>query len=122
MSATIASSCSSRTYLTANSELLLPLTPSAAGQIHPHGQFVPELVAAQAARTPCATALATGGDVITYGELEKRANQLAHCLMGLGVGRETIVALCLNRSPESIVCSLAVLKAGGAYLPLDPNY
>ena len=83
---------------------------------------VPKLVAGQAAATPNALALAAGTDRITYRELDERANQLAHYLTGLGVGRETIVALCLKRSLESVTCALAVLKAGGAYLPLDPAY
>src|SRR6185503_5482565 len=58
---------------------------------------------------------------MTYGELEQHANQLANYLINLGVGRETIVAISLERSFESIISALAVLKAGGAYLPLDPN-
>src|SRR5207244_4318585 len=49
-------------------------------------------------------------------------NQLAHQLLALGVEQESIVALCLNRSPEAVICALAVLKAGGAYMPLDPAY
>jgi len=83
---------------------------------------VSELVAAQAAATPNAVALTAGGDSITYGDLDKRANQLANYLITLGVGPETIVGLCLDRSPESVTGALAVLKTGGAYLPLDPAY
>jgi len=83
---------------------------------------VSELVANQAAATPNAVALMARGESITYGELDKRANQLANYLIALGVGPETIVGLCLDRSPESVMCALAVLKAGGAYLPLDPAY
>ena len=60
--------------------------------------------------------------MLTYAELDARANQLANRLTELGVGPETVVALCLSRSIESVMCSLAVLKAGGAYLPLDPAY
>src|SRR5439155_21040736 len=55
-------------------------------------------------------------------ELDARANQLAHHLTTLGVGAETRVGICLERSVETIVALLAVLKAGGAYLPLDPAY
>jgi amino acid adenylation domain-containing protein len=91
-------------------------------QSYPRKQSVAELVANQAAATPNAVALMARGESITYGELDKRANQLANYLIALGVGPETIVGLCLDRSPESVMCALAVLKAGGAYLPLDPAY
>ena len=59
---------------------------------------------------------------LTYAELDQRSNQLAHHLQSLGVGSEVIVGICLERSPDMIVAMLAVLKAGGAYLPLDPAY
>jgi amino acid adenylation domain-containing protein len=84
--------------------------------------FVPELVSSWAAATPNAPAITTGERVMTYSELDLAANRLANHLVGLGVGPETIVALHLIRSPESVLCALAVLKAGGAYLPLDPAY
>lgn len=58
--------------------------------------------------------------LLTYRELDERANQLAHHLVGLGIGPEARVALCLERSPEMIIGILGVLKAGGAYIPLDP--
>ncbi|MEM9087118.1 MAG: amino acid adenylation domain-containing protein [Cyanobacteria bacterium P01_F01_bin.53] len=59
---------------------------------------------------------------LTYTELNQRSNQLAHQLQSLGVGPETIVGICIERSPHMIIALLAVLKAGGAYLPLDPTY
>ncbi len=100
----------------------LPTHSVAERQPYQRNQTVSELFAAQAAATPNAIALMAGGELITYGALDKRANQLANYLNVLGVGRETIVGLCLDRSPESVMCALGVLKAGGAYLPLDPVY
>ncbi|HEX8275247.1 MAG TPA: amino acid adenylation domain-containing protein [Longimicrobiaceae bacterium] len=81
-----------------------------------------ELVAAQAARTPDAPALRFRGETVAYAELDRRANRLAHHLRALGVGPETRVGVMLERTPELVVALLAVLKAGGAYLPLDPAY
>ena len=83
---------------------------------------VPELFAAQAARTPDAVAVVFGEHTLSYGELDARANQLAHHLQSLGVGPEVIVGLCVERSLEMLVGLLGILKAGGAYLPLDPDY
>ena len=83
---------------------------------------IPELFAAQAARTPEATAVVYGDQQLSYGELDARANQLAHHLRGLGVGPEVVVGLCVERSLEMLVGVLGILKAGGAYLPLDPAY
>ncbi len=81
-----------------------------------------DLFAAQAARTPDAPALHFAGRRIDYRTLERRANQLAWRLRGLGVGPDVIVGLCMRRSPDQVVALLAILKAGGAYLPLDPGY
>jgi len=83
------------------------------------------LFEAQEERTPDAIALVFDGpesQQLTYAELDHRSNQLAHHLQSLGVGPEVIVGICLERSPDMIVAMLAVLKAGGAYLPLDPAY
>ena len=81
-----------------------------------------ELFEAQVRRTPNAIALSYEDTNLTYLELNERSNQLAHYLCSLGVGPDTPVALCLERGIEMIVGILGVLKAGGAYLPLDPVY
>ncbi|MCK2217014.1 amino acid adenylation domain-containing protein [Actinomadura sp. ATCC 31491] len=84
---------------------------------------VHHLVAEQAARTPDATAVeGEDGTALTYAELESRASALAARLRALGAGQETRVAVCLPRSPDVVVALLAVLKAGGCYVPLDPGY
>jgi amino acid adenylation domain-containing protein len=76
----------------------------------------------QAQQTPAAVALAFNGQYLTYQALNNRANQLAHHLRRLGLKPDTPVGLCLERSIEMVVALLGVLKAGGAYLPLDPIY
>jgi amino acid adenylation domain-containing protein len=86
----------------------------------PRGVLVHELVAAQAARTPDAVAVALGPDRLTYAELERRAGALARHLRTLGVGPDVPVGILFDRSPDQWVAVLAALKAGGAYLPLDP--
>ena len=83
---------------------------------------LPALFAAQAARCPDAVAVVFEEERLCYGELDRRANQLAHHLRALGVGPETVVGLCLARSLDLLVGLLGILKAGGAYLPLDPDY
>ncbi|HEX8212536.1 MAG TPA: amino acid adenylation domain-containing protein [Longimicrobium sp.] len=80
------------------------------------------LVEAQVERTPNAAAVVFEGERLGYAELNARANRLAHHLRSLGVGPETRVAVCAERSVELVVALLAVLKAGGAYVPLDPDY
>ncbi|MFD4397703.1 amino acid adenylation domain-containing protein [Kitasatospora sp. NPDC058478] len=84
--------------------------------------LVPEVFEAQVARTPEAVALVCGAETLTFAELNVRANRLAHRLIAAGVGPESGVALALPRSVESVVGLLAVLKAGGVYLPLDAEY
>ncbi|UGQ48691.1 non-ribosomal peptide synthetase [Massilia endophytica] len=86
-----------------------------------HG-CVHEMVEAQARRTPHAIAAQIGSATLSYGELDRQANRLAHCLQAQGVGPDVLVGLCAERSLEMIVGMLAVLKAGGAYVPVDPAY
>jgi amino acid adenylation domain-containing protein len=81
-----------------------------------------QLFEEQAARTPEATAVVCGADQLTYGELNARANQLARHLQRCGIGPERLVGISLPRSVAMVVAVLAVHKAGGAYLPLDPDY
>ena len=81
-----------------------------------------QLVEAQAERTPTAIAVQQDGTTWTYAELEARANRLGHALQRQGVGPETIVGIYAERSPELLVALLGTMKAGGAYLPLDPDY
>ena len=81
-----------------------------------------ELFEAQVERAPEATAVIFGAEEVSYGALNRRANQLAHYLRRQGVGREVLVGLMLERSVELVVSVLGVLKAGGAYVPLDPSY
>jgi amino acid adenylation domain-containing protein len=76
----------------------------------------------QAARTPGAIAVVCGGEQVTYQELNVRSNRLAHWLRALGVGPDSLVGLCLDRSVDLLVAPLAIWKAGGAYVPLDPQY
>ncbi|MEO6503596.1 MAG: AMP-binding protein, partial [Jatrophihabitantaceae bacterium] len=81
-----------------------------------------ELFAAQVTARPDAVAVESGADCLTYAQLDTAANQLAHHLQRLGVGPDTRVAISLPRSPALITALTAVLKAGGAYLPIDPDY
>ena len=88
------------------------------------GDTLHGLVAAQVRRTPDAPAVIFEGTTLSYAELDTRANRLANHLQacGVGVGVETLVGVCMERSVEMVVALLAVLKAGGAYVPLDPDY
>ncbi|MFJ8864535.1 amino acid adenylation domain-containing protein [Streptomyces sp. NPDC102473] len=83
---------------------------------------LPELFEAQVRRTPEAPAVRFAGAVLTYAELDTRANRLARLLIARGAGPECFVALSLPRSAEMLVALLAVLKSGAAYLPVDPGY
>jgi amino acid adenylation domain-containing protein len=81
---------------------------------------VPAWFAAQASATPASPAVSMGGRVLTYSELDAQSSALAAALRSHGVGRSDIVALFLERSPEMVIGVLGILKAGAAYLPLDP--
>jgi amino acid adenylation domain-containing protein len=95
---------------------------NATRQDYPRNACIAELFERQVARTPAALALTWDGQQLSYGELNRKANQLAHYLQRMGVGPETLIAIVLERSLDLVVSMLAVLKAGGAYVPLDPAY
>ncbi|MFZ3015110.1 MAG: AMP-binding protein, partial [Nitrospira sp.] len=100
-------------------QVLVQWNATAGERAHDHS--LADLIATQAARTPDAVAVVCR-ESLTYGELERRANQLAHYLRRRGVGPESRVAICLEPSIDLVVALLCVLKAGGAYVPLDPEY
>jgi len=89
---------------------------------YPKDQCVHQLFEEQATRTPNNVAVVFEEQVLTYDELNARANQLAHHLRALGVGPERLVAICVGRSLDMAVGILGILKAGGAWLPLDPAH
>ncbi|WP_415843433.1 non-ribosomal peptide synthetase, partial [Xenorhabdus thuongxuanensis] len=88
----------------------------------PQETLIHQLFEAQTEQCPDATAVVYEDQILSYGELNHRANQLAHYLVALGVRPDDRVALCAERRPEMVVGLLAILKAGGAYVPLDPAY
>ncbi|HYO55908.1 amino acid adenylation domain-containing protein, partial [Archangium sp.] len=89
---------------------------------YPREESLSELFEEQVRRTPRAVAVEYGEQRLTYEELNRRANQLAHHLRGVGVGPEVRVGLCVERSLELVVSLLGILKAGGVYVPLDASY
>ncbi|MER9096184.1 condensation domain-containing protein, partial [Mesorhizobium sp. M0700] len=107
-------SAAERTYL------LEDLNRTAAA--YPSQRCIHELFEAQVRQAPEAVAVVHEDERLSYGELNARANRLAHHLIALGVRPDQPVAICLERSPAMVVGVLAILKAGGAYLPLDPAY
>jgi len=111
----------------------LPLLPQAerrqllvawndTGADYPQDRCLHQLFEGQAARTPEAVAVVFEGEQLTYGELNRRANQLAHHLQSLGVGPDVPVGVYMERSLEMLIGLLGILKAGGAYLPVDPEF
>ncbi|MEH2059373.1 MAG: non-ribosomal peptide synthase/polyketide synthase [Nostoc sp.] len=89
---------------------------------YPHDKSIHQLFEEQVELTPDAVAVVYENQHLTYGELNSRANQLAHYLRSLGVKADVLVGICVERSLEMVVGLLGILKAGGAYLPLDPEY
>src|SRR5256884_423080 len=95
---------------------------SLGARTEPGMQPVHQLIERQAQARPDAVALVFGDQVLSYDQLNRRANQLAHRLMALGVRPETRVGIAMERSIEMVVGLLAIMKAGGAYVPLDPDH
>src|SRR2546430_1561973 len=89
---------------------------------YPSNSCIHEIFETQARCTPDAVALETEGQRLTYGELNARANHIARYLARHGVGPEVMVAICVERSLQTVVGILGILKAGGGYVPLDPDY
>ena len=108
--------------LTAEERQQILVTWNATRTAYPRNACLHTLFEQQVAQTPDVTALLFQGEEISYRDLNRRANQLAHALRGIGIGPDTIVGLYIERSVEMIVGILGILKAGGAYLPLDPAY
>jgi amino acid adenylation domain-containing protein len=113
--------------------LMLPVLPEAerrqvielfnvGREVYGQGELIHELFERQAERTPDATAVVYEDQSLSYGELNRRANQLARHLRSRGVGPDQLVGICLERGLEMVIGLLGILKAGGGYLPLDPAY
>jgi len=101
-------------------ESVAPAVPARHDSSRPRA--IHELFEAQVSRTPDAPAILLEDQQISYAALNARANQLAHHLRALGAGPEVIVGLCMERSAQTLVALLGILKAGAAYVPLDPEY
>ncbi len=108
--------------LTTTEQRQLLRTWNTTGKDYPLEQCLHQLIEAQVERTPDAIALTFEDQQLTYQELNRQANRLAHYLQTLGCGPEVVVAVCIERSLELVIALLGTLKAGGAYLPLDPTY
>jgi amino acid adenylation domain-containing protein/non-ribosomal peptide synthase protein (TIGR01720 family) len=89
---------------------------------YPDHLSIAELFEAQAEKSPDAIALDVEEQILSYRELNQRANRLAHHLLKLGIGREALVGICVEQTADMVVGLLGILKAGGAYVPLNPNY
>jgi amino acid adenylation domain-containing protein len=104
------------------SELRMVERWSAAPPVAPSELCIPQLVERQAAATPDRAALVCGDEEVMYAELNRRANRIAHALREMGIGPESRVAVCLERTPMLIAAMLGVMKSGAAYVPLDPAH
>ncbi|WP_422775841.1 amino acid adenylation domain-containing protein [Pseudomonas mediterranea] len=103
-------------------QLLETFNPALVSLDESPSRFPHAVFAAQAGRTPDAVALVGAGQTLSYAELNAQANRVAHGLIALGVGPDDTVGLCARRSPEMVIGLLGILKAGAAYVPLDPQY
>ncbi|MES2732925.1 MAG: amino acid adenylation domain-containing protein [Bacteroidota bacterium] len=101
-------------------QLLTEFTNTAAA--YPIDKTIVDLLEAQVARTPTQVAVVFEGQALTYAELNDRSNQLAHYLTNKGVQKESLVAICIERSLEMLIGLLGIIKAGAAYVPIDPAY
>jgi amino acid adenylation domain-containing protein len=113
--------CADLSYM-AEDELQQLAIWNATRRDYPLDKCVPQLFAMQATAQPHALALVADDQELCYGELNRRANQLAHYLQSLGVKPNVRVGLCIGRSLDMVVGLLGILKAGGVYVPLDPSY
>jgi amino acid adenylation domain-containing protein len=100
----------------------LPFALSPDRQSYLVSALVPELVAARSAERPNDTAVVVDNKILTYEELNRRANQISRVLRSWGVGPDTLVGLCVERSAEQVIAGLGILQSGGAYVPMDPAY
>ncbi|MEQ6356270.1 amino acid adenylation domain-containing protein [Lysinibacillus sp. M3] len=89
---------------------------------HPRDRVIPELFYEQVELYPELPAISDDNHILTYLELNQRSNQLAYCLRQRGIEREQVVGILMERSVDAVIAMLAVLKAGGAFVPIDPNY
>jgi amino acid adenylation domain-containing protein/non-ribosomal peptide synthase protein (TIGR01720 family) len=101
---------------------LLPIAEQTVETRNTKSASVHELFSQQAAQTPHAPAVLIGANWLTYEELERKSNQMAHALLQLHVTRETLVAVCLDRHAGLLIALLGIMKAGAAYVPLDPGF
>ncbi|SMC29902.1 amino acid adenylation domain-containing protein, partial [Andreprevotia lacus DSM 23236] len=120
--ATPTARCADLPWLTAVEQQQLLLDWNATAVAHASPPAFHHLFEQQVDAQPAAPALLLGDAVLSYAQLDARANQLAHALRAAGVGPDVCVGVCLSRSFELVIALLAILKAGGAYVPLDPAY